>query len=28
MKVANRREAMLKAVLSGMTDVGALCEHF
>jgi DeoR family fructose operon transcriptional repressor len=28
MKVTNRREAMLKAVLSGMTDVGALCEHF
>ncbi|MFP6559067.1 DeoR/GlpR family DNA-binding transcription regulator [Paraburkholderia sp. B3] len=28
MKVTHRREAMLKAVLSGMTDVGALCEHF
>ncbi|WP_122156359.1 DeoR/GlpR family DNA-binding transcription regulator [Paraburkholderia sp.] len=28
MKVTNRREAMLQAVLSGMTDVGALCEHF
>lgn len=28
MKVTNRREAMLKAVLSGMNDVGALCEHF
>ncbi|MBC8745559.1 DeoR/GlpR family DNA-binding transcription regulator [Paraburkholderia podalyriae] len=28
MKVTNRREAMLQAVLSGMTDVSALCEHF
>ena len=28
MKVARRREAMLQAVLSGMTDVSALCEHF
>ncbi|GLU31865.1 DeoR family transcriptional regulator [Trinickia caryophylli] len=28
MKVARRREAMLQAVLSGMTEVSALCEHF
>ncbi len=28
MKVEKRREAMLKAVLSGMNDVAALCEHF
>jgi DeoR/GlpR family transcriptional regulator of sugar metabolism len=28
MKVARRREAMLKAVLSGMTEVAELCEHF
>ncbi|WP_353189788.1 DeoR/GlpR family DNA-binding transcription regulator [Pandoraea pnomenusa] len=28
MKVANRREAIFKAVLSGMTDVAALCAHF
>ena len=28
MKVASRREAMLKAVLSGMTEVAELCEHF
>lgn len=28
MKVEKRREAMLKAVLSGMSDVAALCEHF
>lgn len=28
MKVEIRREAMLKAVLSGMNDVAALCEHF
>ncbi|SAL69095.1 DeoR family transcriptional regulator [Caballeronia terrestris] len=28
MKVAKRREAMLRAVLSGMNDVSALCEHF
>jgi DeoR/GlpR family transcriptional regulator of sugar metabolism len=28
MKVAKRREAMLKAVLSGTNDVSALCEHF
>lgn len=28
MKVARRREAMLKAVLSGMTEVVDLCEHF
>lgn len=28
MKVAKRREAMLDAVLGGMNDVGALCEHF
>ncbi|VVE18144.1 DeoR family transcriptional regulator [Pandoraea cepalis] len=28
MKVANRREAIFKAVLSGMTDVAALCTHF
>jgi DeoR family transcriptional regulator, fructose operon transcriptional repressor len=28
MKVAKRREAMLHAVLGGMTDVGTLCEHF
>ncbi|WP_347559041.1 DeoR/GlpR family DNA-binding transcription regulator [Robbsia sp. KACC 23696] len=28
MKVAKRREAMLEAVLGGMTDVGTLCSHF
>ncbi|MCQ0033062.1 DeoR/GlpR transcriptional regulator [Burkholderia glumae] len=28
MKVARRREAMLQAVLSGMTEVSELCEHF
>ncbi|RDU99490.1 DeoR/GlpR family DNA-binding transcription regulator [Trinickia dinghuensis] len=28
MKVARRREAMLQAVLSGMTEVAALCDHF
>ncbi|MDR5734540.1 DeoR/GlpR family DNA-binding transcription regulator [Caballeronia sp. LZ025] len=28
MKVEKRREAMLQAVLSGMNDVAALCEHF
>jgi DeoR family fructose operon transcriptional repressor len=28
MKVAHRREAMLQAVLSGMTEVAALCDHF
>lgn len=28
MKVARRREAMLQAVLSGMTEVSALCDHF
>ncbi|REC94594.1 DeoR/GlpR family DNA-binding transcription regulator [Kushneria indalinina] len=28
MKVARRREAMLKAVLSGMTEVETLCAHF
>jgi DeoR family transcriptional regulator, fructose operon transcriptional repressor len=28
MKVEKRRESMLKAVLSGMNDVAALCEHF
>jgi DeoR family fructose operon transcriptional repressor len=28
MKVARRREAMLKAVLGGMTEVSELCEHF
>lgn len=28
MKVTKRREAMLQAVLGGMTDVAALCEHF
>jgi len=28
MKVARRREAMLQAVLNGMTEVSALCEHF
>lgn len=28
MKVARRREAMLKAVLSGMTEVADLCDHF
>lgn len=28
MKVARRREAMLDAVLSGMTDVETLCAHF
>jgi DeoR/GlpR family transcriptional regulator of sugar metabolism len=28
MKVEKRREAMLKAVLSGMNDVAALCDHF
>lgn len=28
MKVARRREAMLKAVLSGKTEVADLCEHF
>ncbi|WP_034381943.1 DeoR/GlpR family DNA-binding transcription regulator [Herbaspirillum sp. CF444] len=28
MKVSRRREAMVQAVLSGMTEVGALCEHF
>ncbi|KKB62126.1 DeoR faimly transcriptional regulator [Robbsia andropogonis] len=28
MKVAKRREAMLEAVLGGMTDVGTLCAHF
>ncbi|MEC5404654.1 DeoR/GlpR family DNA-binding transcription regulator [Paraburkholderia sp. MPAMCS5] len=28
MKVARRRDAMLKAVLSGMTEVAELCEHF
>lgn len=28
MKVARRREAMLKAVLSGMTEVVDLCDHF
>lgn len=28
MKVARRREAMLQAVLSGMTEVSELCDHF
>lgn len=28
MKVTKRREAMLQAVLGGMTDVATLCEHF
>ncbi|MFP3615342.1 DeoR family transcriptional regulator, partial [Paraburkholderia sp. SIMBA_050] len=28
MKVTRRREAMLQAVLGGMTDVATLCEHF
>lgn len=28
MKVTARREAMLRAVLTGMNDVSALCEHF
>src|SRR5450830_1536183 len=28
MKVSRRREAMVQAVLSGMTEVGALCDHF
>ncbi|WP_322053136.1 DeoR/GlpR family DNA-binding transcription regulator [Paraburkholderia bannensis] len=28
MKVNKRREAMLQAVLGGMTDVATLCEHF
>ncbi|MDR5745647.1 DeoR/GlpR family DNA-binding transcription regulator [Caballeronia sp. LZ029] len=28
MKVEKRREAMLRAVLSGMNDVAALCDHF
>ncbi|WP_028229464.1 DeoR/GlpR family DNA-binding transcription regulator [Paraburkholderia ferrariae] len=28
MKVARRREAMLQAVLAGMTEVAELCEHF
>ncbi len=28
MKVTNRREAMLKAVLGGMNDVATLCDHF
>jgi len=28
MKVNNRREAVLKAVLGGMNDVATLCEHF
>ncbi|MGO4326168.1 DeoR/GlpR family DNA-binding transcription regulator [Cupriavidus sp. 2TAF22] len=28
MKVTKRREAMHQAVLSGMTDVATLCEHF
>ena len=28
MKVTRRREAMVQAVLSGMTEVGALCDHF
>ncbi|MDN7683133.1 MULTISPECIES: DeoR/GlpR family DNA-binding transcription regulator [Burkholderia] len=28
MKVTRRREAMLQAVLSGMTEVAALCDHF
>jgi len=28
MKVSRRREAMVQAVLSGMTEVGVLCDHF
>ncbi|NUU03617.1 DeoR/GlpR family DNA-binding transcription regulator [Herbaspirillum robiniae] len=28
MKVTRRREAMVQAVLSGMTEVAALCDHF
>ncbi|KXU85953.1 DeoR family transcriptional regulator [Caballeronia megalochromosomata] len=28
MKVTKRRDAMLQAVLGGMTDVATLCEHF